>query len=1021
MMRKLLPLCILLTTVRLVGQQPVQVSFGNLQARSIGPAVMSGRISCIDGVHKSPETFYIGAANGGVWKTVSAGASFSPVFDEHIQSIGDLRIDQAHPDTVWVGTGEPWVRNSVSIGAGVYVSRNGGKTWELKGLEDTERISKVLVHPRHSATVYVAAQGHLWGPHEDRGVYKTTDFGSTWQKVMYVDENTGCADLTMHPDHPDTLIAAFWDHRRSPDFFRSGGPGSGLYRTHDGGMTWQQLQNGLPDVTLGRMAVEYAPSDPDIVYLTVEAKGKEDRGLYRSRDGGNTFDKINDDFGITVRPFYFSRMTVDPNNADKMYKCGLNLTITEDGGETFRTVGSGVHSDIHAIWVPEGRSDYVIIGTDGGGYRSLDGGVQFEMFMNLPLSQFYHISVDNQQPYHIYGGLQDNGSWYGPSQSAGGITNADWSLSNWGDGFYSFAHPADPNIIYSESQGGNMVRYDRRDGQRKNIQPLAEEGEPKYRFNWNMPIHLSPTNPERLYVGAQFLFSSEDRGDSWERISPDLTTNDTARQRQARSGGLSIDNSTAENNTTIYTIGESPVDPSVIWVGTDDGLLHVTRDGGRQWQEVVDNVPDLPRRTWCTHVEPSPHAPGTAYVTFDGHKQGDKTTYLFKTEDFGQRWTSLTTDDISGYAHVIRQDLVNPRLLFAGTEFGLFISLDDGLSWSPFRNGIPGVAVRAIAIQPKENALVMGTHGRGIFIIDEISPLRQIGPEMLEDTLAFLDLPPAVIRLPRSGKPFGGAGNFAGPNPPASAQIAYYMKKRHTFGKMRLEVYDEGGQLIKDLPPGKSGGINLVQLPLRLPPPKAAPTRNRMALGGSLITPSLLEGDYVVRITKGKDTFEHKITLAPDPKSLYSPADRRKQQETLQVLYDMTERLGYIYAALEGIEMQAKSLRLEADALDQQLSALADAVRTFRGSLVSLEGDFYVDESEAIREEISILYLGVSQYPGRPSDRQLKRTTQLQSSMEDVQSRFADFERRAQALNDQLKEAGHKPMTWPSLEAYLQG
>jgi photosystem II stability/assembly factor-like uncharacterized protein len=1003
-----------------IAQDSISIAFGALRARSIGPAVMSGRVAAIDGVHADPQTFYVGAANGGVWKTVSAGANFEPLFDEHTQSIGDIRIDQNHPDTVWVATGEPWVRNSVSIGDGIYLTENGGKTWSHKGLTNTERIAKVLVHPTNSSVIYVAAQGHLWNANEDRGVYKTTDFGETWKKIKYVDENSGCADLTMHPDHPDTLIAAFWDHRRSPDFFRSGGEGSGLFKTHDGGQTWHKIEKGLPQGILGRMAVEFAPSDPNIVYLTVECEQKDEKGLYKSTDGGNSFTFINGDFGSTVRPFYFSRMTIDPNDANKIYKCGLNLTISENGGEAFRSVGSGVHSDIHAIWVPKSWSKYVILGTDGGAYRSLDGGTNFEMFMNLPLSQFYHVSIDNDEPFNVYGGLQDNGSWFGPSQSAGGITNSDWFLSNWGDGFYSFRHPTDPNIIYSESQGGNIVRYDQRDGQSKDIKPLPEEGEPKYRFNWNTPIHLSATQDERIYVGAQFLFKSEDRGNSWQRISPDLTTNDTTRQRQSKSGGLSIDNSTAENNTTIYAIAESAKDDQVIWVGTDDGNLQVTENGGTTWNNVVLNIPALPKNTWCTYVEPSVHDRQTAFVTFDGHKQGDKSTYVFKTTDLGKTWQSLTSHAVRGYAHVLKQDLVNPDLLFLGTEFGLFISLDGGQVWKQFTNNLPGVAVRAITIHPRDHALVIGTHGRGIYILDDITTLRQIKADMLTSTLTFFELPDAVIKLPRNGRPFGGAGNFAGENPSLSASIAYYMKSRHTFGKMRLEVFDDQDNLIKELPAGKSGGINLVELPLRLPPPKAAPTKNRMALAGSIVTPSLLEGTYKVKITKGKEEFEHNITLKPDPESLYSAVDRKMQQQTLKTLYDMTNRLGYIYYALEDIEKQAKVLAIDGQSLKEELTDFSDEVEKYKGSLVSLDGDFYVAEGEeALREEISTLYYSVSTFPGKPSDRQVGKTAQLQEDFAKVEERFTDLTEKATSLNDQLKEAKLKTLTWKTFEEYL--
>jgi photosystem II stability/assembly factor-like uncharacterized protein len=479
----------------LTAQEPIQVSFGDLRARAIGPAVMSGRISDIDGVHSNPKIIYIAAAGGGVWKSTSGGSSFRPVFDEHTQSIGHIAIDQQHPDTVWVGTGEPWVRNSVSVGDGIYVSTNGGTTWTHKGLKASEHIADVIVHPTNSSTVFVAVQGQLWSANPERGVYKTTDFGTTWEKVLYIDENTGCADLAMDPENPNILYAAMWDHRRSPDFFRSGGPGSGLYKSTDGGATWTELRNGLPEGMLGRMAVEIAPSDPNVVYLSVESEKSEQKGIYRSNDAGANWELTNIDFNSKVRPFYFSRLVVDPTNPDKVFKCGLNLTISEDGGKTFRTVGSGVHSDIHAIWVNPQNADIVYIGTDGGGYRSLDGGYLFEMFMDLPISQFYHVSVDDAKPFNVYGGLQDNGSWYGPSASPGGVENKDWRFSNWGDGFYSFRHPTDPNIVYSESQGGNLVRVNLADGQKKISNRFRQKENPITGSTGTHPFTSVPTTP----------------------------------------------------------------------------------------------------------------------------------------------------------------------------------------------------------------------------------------------------------------------------------------------------------------------------------------------------------------------------------------------------------------------------------------------------------------------------------------------------------------------------------------------
>ena len=998
--------------------------FGSLRARSIGPAVMSGRITDIDGVHGNHLTFYLGAAAGGVWKTTNGGATFQPVFDEHIQSIGAIAVDQAHPDTVWVGTGEPWVRNSTSVGDGVYRSTNGGRTWSHSGLEATERIANLIVHPQNSGIVYAAAQGHLWNANPERGVYKTTDFGQTWERIFFIDENTGCADLAMDPSNPEVLYAAMWDHRRYPDFFYSGGPGSGLYKSIDGGQNWTRLANGLPEGQFGRMAIAVAPSNPNVVYLTVESEKPEGKGLYRSDDAGQSWTKVNSDFNITVRPFYFSRIVVDPTDENKVYKCGLNLTISEDGGKTFRTVSSGVHSDIHDVWVAPKDPRFVVVGTDGGAYRALDGGYLFEMFMDLPLSQFYHVSVDNAKPFNVYGGLQDNGSWYGPSAAPGGVGNGEWNLSNWGDGFYSFPHPTDPDIIYSESQGGNLVRHNRRDGQTKDIKPLPEAGEPEYRFNWNAPIHISSNNPERLYFGAQFLFMTEDRGNSWQRLSPDLTTNDPQRQRQKKSGGFSIDNSTAENNTTIYAIGESPVDERVIWAGTDDGNLQVTADQGKTWTNVAPNIPGLPPFTWCSSVEPSRFDRNTCYVTFDGHRHGDKTTYIFKTTDLGQTWTSLVTPDVEGFAHEIREDLVSPNLLFAGTEFGLFLSLDGGGSWKRFSNNLPKAPVREVVVHPRDHALVIATHGRGIYIIDDLTPLRLLTPEIAEKDFHYFETGPTYLKLPRGGRPFGGAGNFSGENPDESASITYYLKKRHTFGKMSLAVYSPEGELIRELPGGKSAGINIVALPTRLPMPKAAPTNNRAALFGSAFPPTLPEGTYTAVLTKGKEeyTFNFELTFDPDAAETYPAADRKLAHQTQMRLYDLTNQCGYIYYQLEAMHTQAADRQDKAGKkkLAEQLGQFAKEAETFKNSLVSLEGDFYIEEGANIREDISTLYLGISQYPGKPSDRQLSKTDELEGKMGEVQAKFDAFLARMEALNTELEKAGLEKMGVKGLAEYLE-
>ncbi|HEX9974258.1 MAG TPA: glycosyl hydrolase, partial [bacterium] len=679
-------------------------TFGAIEARSIGPAVMGGRISALDVVNNNPRIIYVGAAAGGVWKSISGGTTFNPVFDKYNQSIGAIAIDQAHPDTVWVGTGETWVRNSVSVGAGLFKTTDGGDNWELVGLDSTERISRILIHPKDSKIVYVGAMGHLWNANEQRGVYKTTDGGKSWEKVLFIDENTGCADLALDPQEPNVLYAALWEYHRSPDFFKSGGKGSGLYRSVDGGKNWIKLQNGLPREELGRIAIAVAPSRPSTVYAVVESKKS---ALYRSDNLGESWTRLDSSTTIGSRPFYFSLLLVDPQDYTRVYKPGYNLSVSTDGGKTFATRG-GFHPDTHAFWVNPANPYHLILGTDGGIYVSFDRGNTWLFLNNLPVSQFYHVSFDMEKPYNVYGGLQDNGSWYGPSENPGGITNADWKNCGYGDGFWVFVDPHENDIIYGESQGGNITRLHRSTGERKDIQPYPGEREPKYRFNWNTPIHVTKN---ALYVGAQFLFRSTDKGDSWEKISGDLTTNDPKKQRQEETGGITIDNTTAENHCTIYSICESPLDKNVIWVGTDDGNVQVTRDGGKTWTNVVKNIPNLPAHTWCSWIQASSHDLGFAYATFDGHRAGDMNVYVFKTTDFGMTWQSIATDDIQGYAHVIKEDLVKSDLLFLGTEFGLFISIDGGEQWAQFTGNFPPVPVMDIAIHQRDNDVILATHG----------------------------------------------------------------------------------------------------------------------------------------------------------------------------------------------------------------------------------------------------------------------------------------------------------------------
>ncbi len=963
-------------------------TFGGLEARAIGPAVMSGRIAALDAVAEDPLTIYAGTASGGVWKSIDGGTSFKPVFDDHIQSIGAIAIDPNDKETVWVGTGETWTRNSTSVGDGLYKSTNGGDSWKRVGLEDSERIARIVVDPNDSNVVYVCATGHLWNANEERGLYKTTDGGETWAAVLQVDADTGCSDVSMDPEDSSILYAGMWQFRRQPWTFKSGGPGSGLYKSSDGGDSWKELTNGLPAGEKGRIAVDVAPSRGRTIYAVVEA---EETALYRSDDLGESFREVSTAFAVQVRPFYFAYVVVDPTDHERVYKPGLQLGSSVDGGSTFNVLAGSTHSDHHALWVNPHNANELILGTDGGVWMSSDRGVNWRLARSLPVSQFYEISYDMAEPYNVYGGLQDNGTWRGPSQSVGGIENKDWQNIGFGDGFHAFVDPTDPDSVYVEFQGGNILRHNMVTGETRDIRPLEREGDPQYRFSWNTPIHLSPSGSGRVYVGGQFLFRSDDRGESWSRISPDLTTNDPEKQRQRESGGLTIDNSTAENHTTIYTISESPLDGSIVWAGTDDGNLQVTRDGGESWTNTVRAIADLPANTWVAHVAAGRHEKGTAYAAFDGHRTGDMNTYLYRTDDFGASWTALAGEGIEGHAHVIVEDPAVPHLLFAGTELGLFLSIDRGENWVRFTGNFPKVPVRDLAIHPRDHDLVIGTHGRGIYILDDITPLRHLTPEILDSDFAVLPTRAGELAIPSAAFGFSGDDEFVGRNPLPGASIVYYQKKRHLFGDLRIEVESPDGEQLATLPGGKRKGLNRVTWSTRQKAPKMPAATALVIQPFVFFGPRLPEGTYPARIVKGKETFEAPVTLVPDPRSAHNAADRKAQYEAAMAVYRDLGELTYLVEASVALRDAAVARGeglAERDRLARALKGLTDDLETFRSGLVSTDAAGWLSGEELLREELGNLFGGINGYGGRPSQSQLDRKEFLHAKLTRAKDRF---------------------------------
>ena len=1010
-------------------------TISGLGARNIGSAAMSGRIAAIDAIHEKDRlTIYVGSASGGVWKSVNGGTTYKPVFDKQpVQSIGAVAIDPKNPKTVWVGTGESWTRNSVSVGDGIYKTTDGGDSWTNMGLPDSERIVKIAIDPTNTDTVYTCVPGKLWSDSDARGVYKTTDGGKTWTKVLKgANLSTGCSMLSMDRSNPKTLYAGMWDFRRQGWTFRSGGngpnapSGSGLFKSIDGGATWNEIDaksaSGLPAKPWGRVAVTVAPSKPNIVYALIEAEPPLN-GLYRSDDGGKTWQLRDRSQMMIWRPFYFANLIVDPNNPEKIYKPGGSLIGSNDGGKSFSDVSGGGHGDYHDVWVDPQNSDRLIAGDDGGIWYSYDAGNRWWKGENLPVSQFYHVSLDMDQPFHVYGGLQDNSSWIGDSQYPGGITNSRWENMYGGDGFWMFVDPTDNDYVYAEAQGGEIGRVNRKTHEGRGIKPLPNYKEGKLRFNWNTPIHVSPTGA--VYLGSQFLFRTKDHGQTWERISPDLTTNDPAKQQQEQSGGITVDNSAAEMHTTIYAISESPKNANVVWAGTDDGNVQVTRDGGKTWTNVTKNIVGLPPNSWVSYIDAGHFDEGTAYATFDRHTFGDLHPFAYRTGDFGKTWTPIVAQNgnVRGYAHVVREDLVNRDLLFLGTEFGLWVSLDGGKQWAQYKGGeMPNVAVRDLAIHPRDNSLVIATHGRGIWIVDDITPLRALTPEVLNSEAMFIASKPSVQRIDGNGGWVNGDAAFVGPNPTNDAVITYYQKKRHIFGDLKIEIFDSTGKSLGEIPSGKRRGLNRVTWPMRMKPPRV-PTAASAAFGASS-GPRLLPGTYTVKMTKDKNVYTTQLQVVPDPRAKYTAEDRKAQFDLSMKLYEQLGEMTYAVDRINGVRLalEDRASKLPAnDALRARLQKAATRVDDLRKKIVATKEGGMITGEERLREFLTDLYANVVGYDGAPSQTQVERTASLTRELGDVVREFdAWTAQELPSINTALTAKKLEPIVPLSREAWQQ-
>ena len=783
----------LLLLPALLWSQPFHTEYLNsLHMRSIGPGAMSGRITAITCDPGNPAIIYAGAASGGVWRSKSGGTAWEPIFDAApTQSIGAIAINPNNPDEIWVGTGEGNPRNSQNFGAGIFKSIDGGLHWTCMGLQNTRTIHRIILHRDNPNIVWVASLGSANGPNADRGVFKTMDGGQTWNKVLYINDLTGCADLVADPANPNKLYAAMWEYRRWPWFFKSGGPGSGLYVSFDGGNTWEHrtAKNGLPEGELGRIGIAVAQSKPNVVYAIVEAK---DNALYKSTDGGWSWQKMTEK-DIGGRPFYYSEIYVDPKNENRLYSLHTYLNRSEDGGRTFETwIRWQIHLDHHAFWIHPDDPNFIIDGNDGGLNITHDGGQTWHYAENIPVGQFYHINVDNDIPYNLYGGLQDNGSFAGPSSiwRSGGIRNSDWQELLFGDGFDVMPRRDSSRYCFAMSQGGELSYVDRQTGFFKYLKPVHPDGIP-LRWNWNAGLAQDPFHDGGIYFGSQFLHYSPDYGQTWNLISPDLTTNDTSKLHQDQSGGLTLDATNAENYCTIIAIAPSPAQQGLIWVGTDDGNLQLTRDGGRTWENLAGRLPDCPKGAWIPQIEVSAKNAGEAFVVVNNYRQNDWEPYLYHTTDFGRKWKRLANaKNITGFCLSVVQDTEVPNLLFLGTDQGLYFSLDYGAIWMhwpqpdrlrPGEQAIfPNVPVQDMKIHPRDGDLVIATFGRAIWVLDNIEPLRAMArdPELFDRSFRLFKPQTAYLAAWRSydGTRFSADAIYAGENKSTSAKIPVWVK-----------------------------------------------------------------------------------------------------------------------------------------------------------------------------------------------------------------------------------------------------
>ena len=950
-MKKLFTILFLSATSLLFSQEFSMDILKNMTPRNIGPGGMSGRVTSIDVVESNPEIIYAGTASGGIWKSTSGGIKWKPIFEKELTaSIGAIAIQQSNPSVIWAGTGEGNPRNSLNGGFGIYKSLDAGKTWKSMGLEKTRHIHRVIINPTNPDVVYAGAIGSPWGEHKERGVYKTMDGGKTWKQILFTNIKSGTADLIMDPTNPNKLIASMWEHKRDPWFFKSGGTGSGVYITHDGGENWKQIteKDGFPKGDLGRIGVAIAPSNPDIIYALVEAKKN---ALYKSEDGGFKWKKINDKPGIGNRPFYYSEIYVDPQNENRLYTVFTYINVSQDGGKSFEQlmpaygVDNGVHPDHHAWWIHPKNGKFMIDGNDGGLNITKDGGKSWRFIGNIPVAQFYHINVDNEFPYNIYGGMQDNGSWRGPSYvwKAQGIRNSYWQEISFGDGFDVVPDKDDSRYGWSMSQQGSVVRYDYKTGNNYSVKPTHFDASIKLRFNWNAAINMDPFDNSTLYFGSQFVHKSTDKGLTWSVISPDLSTNNPEKLKQAESGGLTMDATGAENHCTILVIEPAVLEKDVLWAATDDGQVHITKNGGKNWVNVAKNIKGLPKNSWITQIKASNKNKGEALLIANDYRRFNYTPYAYRTKNYGLTWERIVDEnDVQSYTLCIIEDPKNENLLFLGTDDGLYISINAGEKWTKWTEGFPTVPVKDLVIHPRENDLIIGTFGRAAWVLDDIRPLRAIANGNITTKKLALFSPPTAYQAARqqpTGSRFGADALYQGENRKSGALISYYInrpakkkeeikstkkktnedkiksegKKTIKYDSIKLEVFDGNRQIrtLKFKAP-KENGIHKTRWFLR----EKGIARASRRISKSKREPSgvsVKPGTYKLKMTFGDVISEQNIKVEFDPRLAIS-------DEAINQKYNASKELERYQEKITSIVNQLVESKNTATSIKSQLT-----------------------------------------------------------------------------------------------------